>query len=92
MAQFDLQRRFLIQVGKSDLQMYVQIVGTIMHVGWNYILVVKLGQGVIGTGIAACITNAFILAGNIHVTRIQPSLSEALDVKLFNPKVFENIS
>jgi Na+-driven multidrug efflux pump len=62
-----------------------------MHVAWNYLLVVKLDQGVIGTGIAACLTNAFILAGNIHVTNIQPSLKEALDVKLFDPKVFENI-
>jgi Na+-driven multidrug efflux pump len=49
--------------------MKVQIVGTILHVLWNYILVIKFGLGVMGTGLSACITNMFILVGNIKMTQ-----------------------
>ena len=67
-AMHDLQRKFLVQIGKSRVQMNVQIFGTLFHVLMSYIFVFKLDLGVIGTGYAGICTNSFLLAANIYCT------------------------
>lgn len=86
---YDLQRRFLIQTGHSDLQMYVQIMGTMMHVAWNFLFVVKMELGVAGTGLAASVTNLILLVGNYVVTEYTKDLEKATRVKLFDNHVIK---
>jgi len=64
-------------MGHSNIQMYVIIVGTILHVGWNILFVNVHEYGVIGTGLAATLTNFIILVATVAVTRRIPELKEA---------------
>ena len=38
----DIQRKFLIQVGKSHIQMKTQIQATFLHIVVNYLFIFKL--------------------------------------------------
>lgn len=69
--------------------MYVQIAGTVLHVGWNCLFVLVLKWGVTGTGLAATLTNLLILIGNIIVTNRAAGLEDALAVKLCAPSVIQ---
>lgn len=64
----DLQRKFLVQVGRSQLQMHSLFISTPIHVIWNYILVNKYELGVIGTGLAGLFTNLCSLVITIYQT------------------------
>ena len=63
--------------------MYVQIVCSVLHVLWNYIFVMKLKLGVVGSGFASVITNFLILAGNVVFTRYKEELENAYTVSIF---------
>ena len=71
MSLYDLQSRLLIQMGKSKLVMYVQIFGTLLHIFWNYLFVIKLDLGVKGTGISATFTNSILLIGTVYMTELK---------------------
>lgn len=58
--------------------MYVQIVGTALHVMWCYILVVRLEMGIVGTSIATCITYITMCVAITIYTYTQRDISEAL--------------
>ena len=58
-------------MGKSKVVMCVQIFGTLLHVFWNYLLVIKLDLGVKGTGISATLTNSILLIGTVCMTEIE---------------------
>ena len=88
MGMHDLQRKFLIEVGKSHLQMNVVIVGTISHILWSYIFVTCLDLKIEGTAIATFLTSSIILIGCLIVTKRQTDLKEALDVHMLDPRVF----
>lgn len=91
MAMFDLQRRFLIQMGHSSYQLYVVIVSTFLHIGWNYLFIIKLKLGVVGIGFTATLSNLFLLIGNIIMTHCCSDLKEALQVTICNKDVFNNL-
>lgn len=83
----DLQRKFLIQCKNSKAQMNSQFAGTILHVLFNYIFVVFLQFGIVGTGAANFCTNFFLLVANVYQTKIQDDLKDSLTVKLTDPQV-----
>ena len=91
MALFDLQRRFLIQVGHSKIQMYVQIICSVAHILWNYILVNKLSMGVVGSGLSSILTNFLLLLGNVLLTNYQENLKDACKVSICEKQVFKNV-
>ena len=51
--------------------MYIQILGTFLHVFWNYLFVVVLDLGVKGTGMSATFTNSILLIGTVYMTEIE---------------------
>ena len=76
----DLQRKFLIQTGKSQLQMKVQIICTCCHVGYNFLFVSNFGLGVVGTALASFVTNLQVLIMNLFYTSREEELEAALQV------------
>ena len=88
----DIQRRFLIQMGHSSVQMYVSLFGTMLHVGWNFLFVLHLDLGVVGAGLAASLTNLIIFIGNLVATRYMDNMSEAINVSCCDRSVFRNTS
>jgi MATE family multidrug resistance protein len=55
-AQFDCNMRYLSAYKKSYIPMVTQLFSTLFHVGWCYLLIVKLGLGIEGASLAICIT------------------------------------
>ena len=64
--------------------MIVTIVGMFIQIGLNYIFVIKLGQGVIGTGHATTITEFLMLIVNIMVTSKIRKLDDISSAPLMN--------
>ena len=91
MSLFELQRYFLIIMDRSDLQMYVIAAGTVLHLLWNYLLVIVMDLGVEGTGLAASLTNFIIFLGMMAISQCQRDLSEANKVGLSDSRVFKNL-
>ena len=60
--------------------MNVEIVFAITHILWNYIFVIYLNLGVVGSGISSCITNALLFFANCYYTNNLQDLSEAAKV------------
>jgi MATE family multidrug resistance protein len=52
----DSNRRFLNTLGYQNGPMIIQLIATILHSGWCYILTIKLEMSAQGTGIATSIT------------------------------------
>ena len=48
--------RYLSAYKKSYIPMVTQLFSTLFHVGWCYLLIVKLGLGIEGASLAICIT------------------------------------
>ena len=67
------------------------MVGTVLHVFWNYLFIIYLDWGIEGIGYTASITFCIELIGNIIITHFQKDLKESLDVSFFNPDVFINV-
>ena len=62
---YDSTRRLLISVKKPTPAMIIQIVTTIIHVGWCYLFIAHLNMGVKGAGLAITCTsslNFFLLS------------------------------
>lgn len=70
----DLQRKFLIEVGKSKEQVKVMMIGCPLHILWSYIFVIVMDLEIIGTAIAMVITNSTLLLGNLYITNRQEDL------------------
>lgn len=87
MALADLQRKFLVQTDHSKEQMNVQVFLAFVHILWNYIFVIVLDLGVIGSGISSTITNILLFIGNWYYTNILDDLKEANRVSQFDKNV-----
>lgn len=68
--------------------MYTQIMGTIMHVGWNFLFVYKMELGIMGTGLASSVTSFIIFIGNYVVTHFTKELDKATAVKIYDKHVY----
>jgi Na+-driven multidrug efflux pump len=62
--------------------MVTQALGVGVHILGNYFFVYKLHLGIVGTGCANFVTNAFLLSLNIYFTSRQEELKEALEVSI----------
>ena len=71
MGLIDVQRKFLIQVEKSNVQVLVMIPGLLLHVLWSYIFVWYLDLGIMGTAIAMFITDFTTFVGLYIATSCQ---------------------
>lgn len=67
-GQHDIQRKFLTSTGHAEQQMKVQIVCTVIHLGFNLVFVSWLGLNIIGVCIATLLTNILVLLLNIYMT------------------------
>lgn len=56
----DLNQRLLIQLGYQSQTMKINCLGAVVHVACNFILVIWLQLGVIGSGLSCSVTNLFI--------------------------------
>jgi len=71
--------------------MKVQVVLAFWHILWNYIFVIVLDLGVVGSGISSCVTNFLLFVGNCYYTSILEDLKEANEVKQFEKDVNSGI-
>lgn len=55
-GQFDLMKRFLIQLQVSWVPMIAQVITTLLHILWCYIFVIKLDMQVLGAAYAMAVT------------------------------------
>ena len=83
----DVLKKFLVQTGHGRVQMISQIVSTFIHVLMNYQFVNRLQMGVVGSAVATCFTNAFLLTINIFQTSRIESLREAISVSILDKRV-----
>lgn len=86
----DIQRKFLTQVEKSSMS--ILIPGCLLHILWSYIFVWYLDLGIMGTAIAMFITDFTTFIGLYVATSRHDDLKEALNVSIFDPKVYTNLS
>ena len=56
-GQFDLTKRFLIQLQVSWVPMMAQVACTCLHVFWCDLFIVRLGYSIYGAGCAMTLTN-----------------------------------
>ena len=56
----DLYIRLLIQLGMQQETMKINCYGAVVHILGNYIFVVWMKYGVVGSGLACTVTNLFI--------------------------------
>lgn len=78
-------------MGHSSFQLYVVIIGTFLHILWNYLFIIKLKLGVIGIGYTATLSDLFLLLGNIFMTYLCSDLKDALKISICNKEVYKNI-
>ena len=90
-GQHDIQRKFLIQMGKANLQLYTQLICTVSHTSTCWLLVTHLEMGIRGLTIASFITNLAIFVINHFMMAMQVEFEESLTVSFFDPQVRENI-
>ena len=84
---FDGQRRFLNSVGRSEDPLLFQSIGIILHVGWCYLFVIKMGLGIVGIGYASTISNLAVYTSVIIYSSCIPELKDAVflpDKRTFN--------
>lgn len=67
--------------------MYSQLAGTVSHIIWNTIFVNKLQLGVIGTGVAASLTNLVMFLFNVILTSFASDVQEATQISFTDSKV-----
>lgn len=87
MGQVDLQRKFLIQMGKSHLQMNTQIYITLIHVTLTWLLVGYLEYNLTGIALSSFLTNLSAWMINEHYINSEDDLNEALKVPMNDEKV-----
>ena len=56
LVQFDSTKRLLQTIGKERVSTTIQIVTTLLHIGWGYLFIIHMEMGVLGAAIALNIT------------------------------------
>ena len=74
----DLQRRFLNSFGKNMVTFVCTAISIAFHVVWSHIFVIKLGYGIVGTGIANLITCSITFALLLIYTKTQEDIQDAI--------------
>jgi MATE family multidrug resistance protein len=72
------QVHFLNNLGKTRVPMMAQMLGSLLHPVWCYILVSHLKMSILGIGIAGVLTNAVVLVFNFVYTFWLEDLQEAV--------------
>jgi len=60
-AQFDLSRRWLIQMKATWVPMISQLICTILHGFWSYLFIVEWQLHVYGAGLAMALSNIILV-------------------------------
>ena len=89
----DVQKKFLIQMNYPGITMKSQIFGTVTSVLWNYIFVIKLNWGVVGTGFSFTITTFLVWIINMIYTKCLKDVDviEARKIHFFDSQVYRSI-
>jgi Na+-driven multidrug efflux pump len=66
-----------------------QLVVTVIHCLFNYILVDIFNWGVVGTGLSGMFTNIVLLSITVYQTYQEEELVEAIQVSIFNRQVYD---
>jgi len=77
-GQFDLTKRFLMQVQVAWVPFFANIVCTALHLLWLYILIVRMNLEIVGAGIAMATTGFLLLSSVTAVSYFIPSIRPAL--------------
>jgi Na+-driven multidrug efflux pump len=84
----DIQKKYLILIGRSKDQMNAQIAACFVHAFFNYLFVNHLEMGVLGSGMASNLTNVFLLICNYILTARLKKFKEAHEVSIFDKRVW----
>lgn len=77
-------------MGHPSYQLYVVFISTFLHIGWNYLFIIKLNLGIIGVGCSASVSNLTQFLGNVYMTHHSSDMKEALKVSLCQKEVWQN--
>ena len=79
LGQFDLSKRFLLQLQVAWAPMVAQLICTCLHVLWCYLFIVKLDMHVTGAGLAMALTCLLMYTSvtliSHQIARIKDALS-----------------